>query len=119
MSAANKKDPDVQGGATEADYFNRAFISADFRKRAEAATALAWAIANCDREDAVVLLTAALADLSSGAPLPLFTAAMDEARWWASFAAPHELKAYMLACFEAMNPEVRAAFLRYVQKRVS
>ena len=54
MSAANKKDPDVQGGATEADYFNRAFISADFRKRAKAATALVWAIANCDREDAVV-----------------------------------------------------------------
>ena len=108
MSAANKKDPDV-----------REFIGADFRKRDEAATSLVSAIAICEREDAVVILTAALADLSSGAPLPLFTAALDEARWWASFTTPHELKAYLLACFEALNPEVRVAFLRYVQKRVA
>lgn len=116
MRAANRKDPDVPAGATEAGYFNWAFIGMDFRERAEAATALVRAIADCDNEDAAVILTAALADLSFGAPLPLFTAAIDEARWWASFVAPHELKAYLLTCFEALNPQVRAAFLVYVHR---
>ena len=116
MRAANQKDPGAHAGATGPGYFEQAFTYNEFRNRAEAATALCSAIADCDREDAVIILTAALADLSIGSPLPLFMAAMDDARWWASFAAPHELKAYLLACFDAVRPEVRRAFLDYVQQ---
>lgn len=39
------------------------FHSTDFRHRAEAATSLCLSIANCDPQDAIVILDAALADL--------------------------------------------------------
>ena len=116
MPVTNNLRPGALAGATDAGYFERAFICKEFLRRAEAATVLCRAIADCDRDDAVVILSAALADLSMGSPLPLFSSAMDDARWWASFAAPHELKAYLLACFEVMRHEDRSAFLGYVQR---
>ena len=42
------------------------------RNRAIAATKLCDAIADCNRDDAVVILEAALRDLSAGGPLPVF-----------------------------------------------
>jgi hypothetical protein len=116
MPVTNNVLPGALAGATGAGYFERAFTCKEFLRRAEAATVLCRAIADCDRDDAVVILSAALADLSMGSPLPVFSSAMDDARWWASFAAPHEIKAYLLACFEVMRPEDRAAFLGYVQR---
>lgn len=86
------------------------------RNRAIAATKLCDAIADCNRDDAVVILEAALRDLSAGGPLPVFLSAMSDARWWASIAAPHELKAWALASYDAMRPQHQRMFLAHVTK---
>ncbi|MDQ1848542.1 hypothetical protein Q9299_09615 [Gemmobacter fulvus] len=52
-----------------------------------------------------------------GAPIPPLLSAMDEAQAWAEWASPLEVKAYALACFNAMSPEDKAAFLRFVTGR--
>lgn len=49
-----------------------------------------------------------------GPPLPPWFNVMPDARWWASHASRHELKAYALASFEAMTARDRAAFLAHV-----
>lgn len=51
---------------------------------------------------------------SMGSPSPPFLGGMGDARWWASYATPQELKAYALACFEAMTPQDQAAFFRHI-----
>ena len=113
------ENPGALAGATGAVIEAGRFKTKEYLQRAEAATALCYAIGDCHRDDAVVIMEAALADLSAGTPLPVFLTAMSDARWWASFAAPHELKAYALACVEAMQPKIRAAFLTYVQRGVA
>lgn len=115
VSPPESENPGALASATGTDSFGH-YKTEQYRQRAKAATALCHAIADCDRDDAVVILSVALSDLSMGSPLPVFLCAMDDARWWASLAAPHELKAYALACFEAMRPKVQTAFLTYVQK---
>jgi hypothetical protein len=53
----------------------------------------------------------------AGMPVaPLFNH-MDEAAFWSDIAAPEELEAYCLACFSAMRPDRRAAFLNYIHGR--
>lgn len=47
-------------------------------------------------------------------PSPAFLGGMDDARFWASLASRHELKAYALACFEAMAPRDQAAFFQHI-----
>ena len=58
--------------------------------------------------------TATAAIRSAGSPLPSFLGGMEDARFWASFATPQELKAYALASFEAMSPQDQAAFFRHI-----
>jgi len=108
------ENPGALAGATGAYSKAVSFKTKQYRNRAEAATALCHAIAECDPQDACEIMAAALEDL--GSPLPVLLSAMDDARWWASFATPNELKAYALACFEVMCPKVRAAFLGHVQR---
>lgn len=55
----------------------------------------------------------------AGDPLPPFLGGMEDARSWASWASPRELKAYALACFEAMPPKDQAAFFRHISNIVS
>lgn len=64
--------------------------------------------------DDYALDTAAAAFGSMGSPLPPFLGGMDDARWWASYANRQELKAYALACFEALDPQDQAAFFRHI-----
>jgi hypothetical protein len=114
--ATENENPGALAGATGADQLGISFKTEQYRRRAEAATALACAIGECHPEDACEIMAAALESLSVGAPLPVFVSIMDDARWWASCASPAEIKAYALACFEAMRPKVRDAFLGYVQR---
>lgn len=113
------ENPGALAGATGAEYEVSHFKEEEYRKRAEAATALCRSIAQCDRDDAVLILSAALVDLSMGAPLPVWLSALDDARWWASLATEIELKAFLLASFEALRPTARRAFLVHVQARVA
>ena len=64
--------------------------------------------------DTYALDTAAAVMGAAGEPLPAFLGGMEDARSWASFATPSELKAYGLACFEAMAPRDKAAFFRQI-----
>lgn len=61
-----------------------------------------------------VEMTAAAVIGAAGDPLPPFLGGMEDARFWASWASPNELKAYALACFEAMEPKDQAAFYRHI-----
>ncbi len=51
-----------------------------------------------------------------GMPLPPFLGGMDEARFWASIAAPTERKAYALAAFEAMSVKDQNAFYQHIRE---
>ena len=64
--------------------------------------------------DDFALDTSAAALGATSAPLPAFLGGMEDARSWASWASPSELKAYALACFEAMPPKDQAAFFRHI-----
>ncbi|WP_199738002.1 hypothetical protein [Falsigemmobacter faecalis] len=57
---------------------------------------------------------AATAVNAAGDPLPSFLGGMEDARSWASWASRSELKAYALACFEAMDPKDQAAFYNHI-----
>ena len=111
------ENPGALAGATGANGI-RHFTTPAYRNRAIAATALCSAIADCDPGDACTIMAAALADLGGGmgSPLPVFETPLADARWWAGYASPAELKAYALACYDAMRPKVQAAFLAHVQR---
>lgn len=64
--------------------------------------------------DGHALETAAAALGATGGPLPPFLGGMEDARHWASLATDRELKAYALACFEAMSPRDQNAFFRHI-----
>lgn len=66
--------------------------------------------------DLFAMDTAAAALAVSGDPTPCFLGGMEDAREWASFATPAELKAYALASFEAMAPRDKAAFFRHINE---
>ena len=87
-----------------------------FAARAEYATTLCFAIANCDSRDACEIMSAALADLSNRPPIPALISVMDEAGFWADWATRDELKAYCLACFTRLSESDQLAFLRYVRR---
>lgn len=57
---------------------------------------------------------AATAVGAAGDPLPPFLGGMADARAWAEWASPAEIKAYGLACFEAMAPKDQAGFYRHI-----
>lgn len=116
LSQGDKNEnPGALGGATGAEQNTIVFLTAEYRKRAEAATTLCMAIAACHPEDACQIMEAALLDLGAGQPVPPLFSVMDAATDWADWASPAELKAYALASYHRMTPATREAFLRYVR----
>lgn len=111
-----KENPAASGKANGVNQLGISFKSEAYRKRAEAATALCHAIAACDRDDAVILMDAALWDLRAGAPGPVFLSIMQEAEGWADFATVSERKAYCLASWNRLPAPDRAAFLAHVTR---
>ena len=109
-----KENPGAQGSATGARECEKNFRSERYRLRAERSTTLCMAIAECDRDDAVMLMEAALWDLRAGAPGPVFLSIMQEAEDWADWATVSERKAYCLASFNRLSAPDRAAFLAHV-----
>ena len=109
-----KENPAASGKANGVGQLGKSFKSITYRKRAEAATSLCLAIAECDRDDAVTLMEAALWDLRAGAPGVIFAAVMEEAEDWADFATWAERKAYLLACYKRLPGTDQAAFLAHV-----
>ena len=108
------ENPGALAGATGADQHTITFVTAEYRKRAEAATSLCLSIANCDPKDACEIMEAALLELGAGAPVPPLLGVMDAATDWAEWASVIELKAYALACYHRMRPADRVSFLAYV-----
>lgn len=108
------ENPGALAGATGADQLGTSFRTEEYQRRAEAATALCLAIAECEPEDAGPILEAALLSLGAGQPIPPLLSLMEEASTWADFATGAERKAYALACFTRMPPADRAGFLAYV-----
>lgn len=108
------KNPGALAGATGADQLGKSFKTEEYRKRAEAATALCHAIAECEPEDAALILEAALRSFGAGQPVPPLLSLMDEARTWADFATVAERKAYCLASWNRLPAADRAAFLAHV-----
>ena len=113
-STPANETPAARASATGAKSNEQAFKSKHYLKRAEAATALCLAIADCDPSDACEIMVAALADLSAGWPIPPLFNFMDEAAFWADLAPMPELKAYALACYNRLPLTDQAAFLAYV-----
>lgn len=108
------ENPGALAGATGADQLFTSFKSEEYRNRALAATALCAAIAECERDDAVVLMEAALFSMRAGAPDPTFASVMQEAEEHALFAIAAENKAYCLAHFNRLSAPDRAGFLAHV-----
>lgn len=119
MRQHRTENPGARAGATGASQNSEAprFKTEFYRKRADAATALCWRIADCDPHDATALMEAAVVDLGAGQPIPPLISAMDEARTWVDWASISERKAYALVCFQSLSPKDQAAFLSYVQAR--
>jgi len=78
--------------------------------------ALCLSIVKCDPHDTLLIMERALSDLTMGQPIPMLMSVMWDARWWADWASPAELKAYALACYTCLSAKDQAAFLAYVQK---
>lgn len=87
--------------------------------KSEAMDFLAVAIRINQPEIACMVMDAALGILSAGAPVPPFTTYADEARDWVSFTCLTERKCYLAAIWQSMGPEVRSAFLKYIQLEAS
>jgi hypothetical protein len=81
------------------------------------AMSLREAIRECDPIVAALILSDELERLRLGAPVPPLMNAMDDARAWADWATPYEVKAFCLACYNAMSPKDQAGFLAYVTGR--
>ena len=125
MSNGKRIDPPPENeslgalaGATEAN-LEVSLNSETYNSRIIAATTLCLAIRECHPSDAAILMSAALEDLSAGMPIPAFDSVMAEARLWAEWATPAELKAYALASYEAMAARDQSGFLAHVSRRVA
>lgn len=113
------ENPGALAGATGAKQIDRVIKTEHYRKRADAATALCHAIAECDPADACEVMAVAYGDLRAGMPIAPLEGLMSEARIWAEFATRDELKAYCAATFAAMPARDQAAFLGYAQGRAA
>jgi hypothetical protein len=105
-----KENPGALAGATGAGYETEQLgkiddLSAEYRWRHQCAITLTYALENAHPEDALTICCAALDQLRAGTPLPPLLEIEDEARWWASMAAPFELLAYMQACLDRLTDE--------------
>ncbi|MBL9061712.1 hypothetical protein [Tabrizicola sp.] len=114
--SVENENPGALAGATGADKLWESFTTEEYRNRALAATALCAAIAECERDDVLAIMEAALLSMRAGAPDPVFAFVMQEANEWAAFASKAERKAYALASFNRLSAPDRAAFLDYVKR---
>jgi hypothetical protein len=90
------ENPGALAGATGADADKKTLAAEDYRMRAQCATALAEAIADCHPDDAVQIMTAALLELApTRTPGDYFLSIEDDAKWWASVAPPAQLAAVL------------------------
>lgn len=75
-----------------------------------------WLASEClwslDAETAEALAEAVLHDLRGGPPGVPFLDVHSEARDWASWASPGELRAYLAACWNRLSDRDRQAFMR-------
>ena len=69
------------------------------------------AMLSLDRDIAETLAEATLCDACEGEPVPPFTTVREEARDWATFASPGELKAYLAAIWNRLPDSERDSFL--------
>ena len=110
------ENPGALAGATGAD-FDTSDNLEFYRTRHGLATLLCRVIAACHPKDAVPIMVAALEDLSAGTPPPTLRKPMLEARDWAKDATIYELRAYAVACVEAMPEADLSSFVAYVGDR--
>ncbi|MGR3717819.1 MAG: hypothetical protein ACU0B1_13860 [Thermohalobaculum sp.] len=68
-------------------------------------------------DDAEELAECVLCDLRAGPPLVTFWSVRDDARDWAIFASPAELRAYMAACWQRLPDRDRGGFLRTLRQK--
>jgi hypothetical protein len=111
------KNPAATAIANGAKENPTSFASPYYKMRAESATTLCLAIANCHPDDACQIMDAALDDLGRGQPRPAMFSIMAEATEWAEFATRAEIKAYALACFNRLSPTDRMALVAYTGGR--
>ncbi|ARO13375.1 hypothetical protein BVG79_00013 [Ketogulonicigenium robustum] len=116
-SPQKNETPGALAGATEGDTNEPLNSDADYQLRRDWAIALRYAIESCDPLDAALIMSDALERMRQGRPIPPLMNALDEARNWAAWATPFEVKAYALACFEALPPKAQAGFLAHVTGR--
>lgn len=108
-------NPGALAGATGAEQSGQVFKSQEYRLRAERATTLCLAIADCPAEVAAPILWEALDEFHhQGLPDQPLTNLMAHATEWASWATENELKAYAVAAARRMNPSSREAFRLYL-----
>lgn len=92
------------------------FSTADMRLRAEHATSLALALADCHPQDADQIVAAWLADRLTTGPEPAFGTIRDDAAFWAETAPQVEVQEYVWAgvkvlAGKAMGRTARQRFL--------
>jgi hypothetical protein len=109
------ENPGALAGAAGAGQTEQAFKSKQYRLRAERATTLCLAIADCEPEDAAPILWKALDDFHrKGLPGTPLTNLMTHATEWAGWATERDLRAYAVAAARRLQPATRAAFLVYL-----
>lgn len=109
------ENPGALAGATGAGNSELAFTSPQYRLRAERATTLCLAIADCEPEDAAPILWAALDSFhAAGLPVSPLHNLMGHATQWADHVTENERKAYAVAASRRMNPATREAFRVYL-----
>lgn len=110
------ENPGSAGGATGAEQSGQSFTSLAYRLRAERATTLSMAIAECVPEDAAPILYAAIdAFHRQGFPASADHNLMAYALDWADHATERELKGYAIAAARRMAPATREAFVAYLR----
>lgn len=88
------------------------FVASVRLEESERAALAYAALRSLDASNAEIVAAGVMG--ASGTPLPSFLGGMDEARSWAAFASPHDLKTHALAAFEAMTAKDQAAFFRHI-----
>lgn len=113
------ENPGALAGATGADLHSwLEWVDLSIQREA-AARSLMEAVLACDPSDRIPLMVQFIEAMRPGAPIPAFGSIMASARDWAAMASRTELKAYALACYEAMNGQDQAAFLSHIGRRAA
>lgn len=107
------ENPGEAGTSTGDKWAVNGITQTDYQLRAAHATSLGYAIAACHPEDAMVIMSAALADMQTGGPVAsLFADCRAEAATWADCAPVHELEAYTLAGLARLGELPKGIVLR-------